>query len=56
MFVTAAATPPRVCNLNDLWVTMTTPAGPGLVTMRDVVCYKLNGAMTATKWFLSYTT
>ncbi len=56
MFVTAASTPPRVCNLNDQWATMTTPAGPGLVTMRDVVCYQLNGTMTPSKWFLSYTT
>ena len=56
MFVTAASSAPRVCNLNDEWVTSPTPAGPGLVTMRDVVCYQLNGAMTASKWFLSYTT
>ncbi len=56
MFVTAASGAPRVCNLNDQWVTMTTPAGPGLVTMRDVVCYKLGGAMTPMDWFLSYTT
>jgi hypothetical protein len=56
MFVTAAASAPRVCNLNDLWATTTTPAGPGLVTMRDVVCYTPSGAMTPSEWFLSYTT
>jgi hypothetical protein len=26
------------------------------VTMRDVVCYKVSGAFTPSKWFLSYTT
>jgi hypothetical protein len=55
-FVTAASGTPRVCNLNDVWVTTPKPAGPGLVTMRDVVCYKVSGVMTPSDWFLSYTT
>jgi hypothetical protein len=53
VFVTAASSTPRVCNLNTPW---STTLGPGTVTVRDVVCYKLSGAITPTKWFLSYTT
>ncbi len=53
VFVTAASSVPRVCNLNTTWATA---AGPGTVIVRDVVCYKVSGAMTPSKWFLSYTT
>ncbi len=56
VFVTAASTTVRVCNLNTTWATILAPAGPGIVTVRDVVCYKVSGAMTPTKWFLSYST
>jgi hypothetical protein len=53
VFVTAASNVPRVCNLNTTWATA---AGPGTVIVRDVVCYKVGGAMTPSEWFLSYTT
>ncbi|HUB39710.1 MAG TPA: hypothetical protein VMA72_12735 [Streptosporangiaceae bacterium] len=52
VFVTAAYSTPRVCNLNTTWATA---AGPGTVTVRDVVCYNPSGTMTPSKWFLSYT-
>lgn len=53
VFVTAASSTPRVCNLNTGWATS---LGPGTVTVRDVVCYKVSGLMTPVKWFLSYAT
>jgi hypothetical protein len=53
LFVTAASSTPQVCNLNTGWATA---LGPGTVTVRDVVCYKVSGPMTPSKWFLSYTT
>jgi hypothetical protein len=53
LFVTAASSKPRVCNLNTTWGTT---LGPGTVTVRDVVCYKVGGAFTPSEWFLSYTT
>lgn len=53
VFVTAASSVARVCNLNTTWATA---AGPGTVIVRDVVCYKVGGAMTPSKWFLTYTT
>jgi hypothetical protein len=56
LFVTATSSAPRICNLNTVWATIVPPAGPGVVTVRDVVCYEVNGAMTPSKWFLSYTT
>ncbi len=56
VFVSAASSVARVCNLNTTWATILAPTGAGIVTIRDVVCYKVGGAMTAAKWFLSYTT
>jgi hypothetical protein len=53
VFVTAASSVARVCNLNTTWATA---AGPGTVIVRDVVCYTASGVMTPSKWFLSYTT
>ncbi len=55
VLVTAASSAARVCNLNTVWATVP-PPGPRLVTVRDVVCYKVTGAITPVKWFLSYTT
>ena len=55
VLVTAASSVARVCNLNTVWAT-TPPPGPRLVRVRDVVCYKVTGAITPVKWFLSYTT
>ena len=54
LFVTAASSAARVCNLNTEWATILPPTA--IVTVRDVVCYKVSGAMTPSKWFLSYTT
>ncbi len=56
VLVTAASSVARVCNLNTTWATILAPPGAGIVTVRDVVCYKVTGAMTPAKWFLSYTT
>ena len=55
VLVTAASSLARVCNLNTVWATVP-PPGPRLVTVRDVVCYKVTGAMSPVKWFLTYTT
>lgn len=56
LFVTAASSAARVCNLNTVWGTVPTPAGPGAVLVRDVVCYLPTGVMAPVKWFLTYTT
>ncbi len=56
VFVTAASSVARVCNLNTVWATILPPIPPGNVIVRDVVCYKVTGAMDPVKWFLSYTT
>ena len=53
VFVTAASSVVRVCNLNTVWATNLVTR---IVTVRDVVCYRVTGAMTPVKWFLSYTT
>ena len=55
MFVSAASSVARVCNLNTEWFTMLTPTG-GSVTVRDVVCYRVSGGMTPTRSFVTYTT
>jgi hypothetical protein len=56
VLVTAASSVARVCNLNTPWATILPPIPPGNVIVRDVVCYKVTGAMDPVKWFLSYTT
>jgi hypothetical protein len=56
VFVTAAAGVARVCNLNTVWATMLAPTGPGTVTIRDVVCYLVNGSMVPADSFITYTT
>jgi hypothetical protein len=52
LFVSALSSAARICNLNTGWATT---LGPGTVTVRDVVCYRVTGPMTPTQWFLSYT-
>ena len=56
VLVSAASSKPRVCNLNTTWATILAPTGAGIVTIRDVVCYKITGGMVPLRWFLSYTT
>ncbi len=52
VLVTGASSVARVCNLNTIWATS---PGPGAVTVRDVVCYQVTGAMVPSKSFVSYT-
>jgi hypothetical protein len=52
VFATAAATVPRVCNLNTTWATQ--PAPPRDVIVRDVVCYTPLGAFTRAMSYVTY--
>jgi len=53
VFITPAATVPRVCNLNTTWFTQVGP--PHDVIVRDVVCYAPTGAFTRAASFIAYT-
>jgi hypothetical protein len=52
VFVTPAATVPRVCNLNTTWATESFP--PRDVIVRDVVCYTPTGAFTRAVSYVTY--
>jgi hypothetical protein len=52
VFVTPAATRPRVCNLNTTWFTQIGP--PRAVIVRDVICYTPTGAFTRAASFITY--
>jgi hypothetical protein len=52
VFVTPAATVPRVCNLNTTWATQ--PSPPRDVIVRDVVCYTPTGAFTRAVSYVTY--
>ncbi|HEY2638653.1 MAG TPA: hypothetical protein VGI66_02040 [Streptosporangiaceae bacterium] len=53
LFVTAASSAARVCNLNTVWATNSVTR---IVTVRDVVCYVVSGVMVPSKSFVTYTT
>jgi hypothetical protein len=52
VFVTPAATVPRVCNLNTTWATESGP--PRDVIVRDVVCYTPAGLFTRAVSYVTY--
>jgi hypothetical protein len=52
VFVTPAATVPRVCNLNTTWATELGP--PRDVIVRDVVCYTPTGLFTRAASYVTY--
>jgi hypothetical protein len=52
VFVTPAATVPRVCNLNTTWATQ--PGPPRDVIVRDVVCYTPAGVLTRAVSYVTY--
>ena len=54
VLVTASTPVARVCNLNTGWATTGSAASPGDVIVRDVVCYKLTGAMTPVRSMVTY--
>jgi hypothetical protein len=52
VFVTPAATGPRICNLNTTWATQLSP--PRDVIVRDVVCYTPAGVLARVASYSSY--
>jgi hypothetical protein len=51
VFVTPFASTARICNLSNYWITSS-----GSVTVQNVVCYRVSGALATAKWSLSFDT